>query len=91
MAKSLDELKPTIDRIALYGARKKLDAMFAGRHFDICAVRSAVEAVRVKFPPHIEDGLRPLHCVPWHDIDAEVKAAIHEVVYALIPNGEVTP
>lgn len=57
-----------------------LNKMLRGSHFDICTVDAAAKALG-----SIPDGrayaiLRPLHCVHWGDMPAELRAAVPKLI-----------
>ena len=62
--------------LRVMAAEVALNQMFSGKHFDICAVRGACEALGATLTPDADAILRPLHCVNWDQIPPGLKAEI---------------
>lgn len=62
--------------LRVMAAEVALNKMFSVKHFDICAVREACEALGATLTPDAEAILRPLHCVNWDQIPPAIKDEI---------------
>lgn len=57
-----------------------LNKMMTGSHFDICTVDSAIKTLGTVPDGQAYKILRPLHCVNWMDMPAELREAVPKLI-----------
>lgn len=57
-----------------------LNKMMRSGHFSICTVDAAIKVLGTVPDRRAYDILRPLHCIDWSDMPAEVREAVPKLI-----------
>lgn len=89
MSASPDIQATPSDEVKVLAATTALNAMFAGKHFNICVIDLAAKLLGVKVHQDSYDVLHALHCIDWHEMPADLREAVPGLVEQALVQGGV--
>lgn len=89
MSASSDIQTNPSDEVKVLAATTALNAMFAGKHFNICVIDRAAKVLGVKVHQESYDVLHALHCIDWHEMPADLREAVPGLVEKALVQGGV--
>lgn len=68
------------DQLKQLSALAALNKMMLGTHFSICTLDDVIKVLGTRPDGQAYDILRPLHCVHWTDMPAELRDAVPRLI-----------